>query len=207
MKKTLTRNDLIPASDEKFVFWGKRFAGTVSPDMGVADDKITELRAELDEFTELISKTAELQNTTRHLVQLKRTKRQMLEKSVRAEIKKIKARTEYTTAEGLQLGIESSIKSNNLAANAPHLSAIDRTGGLVELSFTKDGSDGVHVYSQREGDSGWVLQGYAARSPFEDKRPLLNEIQSELRRYSAVYVKGRIEVGSFSNEVVVACAP
>jgi len=205
--KTLTRNDLIPASDEKFAFWGKTFAGTVTPDMGVADDKLALLRAELDEFTELISKTADLQNTTRHLVQLKRAKRQMLEKSVRAEIKKIKARTEYTTAEGLRLGIESSVKSNNLADTAPHLSAVDRTGGVVDLGFTKDGSDGVHVYSQREGDSGWVLQGYAARSPFEDKRPLLNGNLSELRRYSAVYIKGRKEVGGFSDEVVVACAP
>lgn len=201
------RNDAIPASDEKFVFWCKKLLEKITPEMGIAEDKLTILRTDLDELSGFIGNTSEIQDTMRHAVQLKRVKRQELEKSVRAEIKRIKASSEYTLAEGLRLGIETPPKSNYVVDTVPRLSAVDRTGGIAEIGFSKYGSEGVHMYGQREGDSGWVLLGFASRTPFVDSRPLLTANQAEMRRYSAVYVKKRKEVGAFSDEVVVACTP
>jgi hypothetical protein len=201
------RNDAIPAPDEKFVFWCKKLLEKITPEMGTTDNKLAILRTDLEKLSELIGNTSEIQNTVRHAVQLKRVKRQELEKSVRAEIKRIKASSEYTLAEGLRLGIETPLKSNYVVDTVPQLSAVDRTGGIAEISFSKYGSDGVNMYSQREGDSGWVLLGFASRTPFEDRRPLLTANQAEMRRYSAVYIKKRQEVGGFSDEVVVACTP
>ena len=202
-----TRFDIIPGQDEKFLVWGNLFASALTPEIGVADDITNDLRTKIAEFSELINKAAEVQNAAKQVSSLKKAARQLLEKAIRSEIKRIKAKAGYTAAEGIRLGIEATSKSTDLSGMAPQVSVVDRTGGLVELSFTKFGSDGVNIYGQREGEPDWVLLGYAARTPYEDKRPLLVTGHAELRRYSAVYVKRRQEVGLFSDEVVIACAP
>ena len=58
-------------------------------------------------------------------------------------------------------------------------------GGVVELDFDKSISDGVNIYN----------------------RPLLVATKPELREYKAVYVLSDAEIGLFSDEVVVNCAP
>jgi hypothetical protein len=52
-----------------------------------------------------------------------------------------------------------------------------------------------------------VLLSFANISPYTDRRPLLEPGKPELRRYCAVYVQKYQEVGQFSDEVVVNCAP
>ncbi len=44
-------------------------------------------------------------------------------------------------------------------------------------------------------------------SPYIDNRPLLVATKPELREYKAVYVQSDAEIGLFSDEVVVKCAP
>lgn len=105
------------------------------------------------------------------------------------------------------MGIEAPSKSTALNGMTPQLSVLDRTGGLVELTFTKYGSDGVNIYSQRNAETDWGLLGYASRTPFDDRCPLLASGHAELRRYSAVYVKRQREVGGFGPEMLIACAP
>ncbi len=50
-----------------------------------------------------------------------------------------------------------------------------------------------------KSDEGW--------SPYIDNRPLLVATKPELREYKAVYVQNDAEIGLFSDEVVVNCAP
>lgn len=204
---SIHRIDFIPAQDERFLTWGNTVVATLSPALGVTDDVIQDLRTSMAEYADLLSKTSATQNAAKQSVLLKRNKRQSLEKRFRAEIKRIKAREDYTAAEGARMGIEAPSKSNKLANLAPQISAVDRTGGLVELSFVKQGSDAVHFYGQRDGDTDWVLLGYATRTPFKDQRALLVTGHVEMRRYTAVYVKQQQEVGAFSDEVVIACLP
>jgi len=201
------RNDAIPGPDEKFAFWLKNLLEKITPAMGVREERLAILRTKLEEFLGMIGSTSDMQNTMRHAVQLKRVTRQELEKSVRTDLKMIKASPEYTLAEGLRLGIETPLKSSYTVDTVPQLTAVDRTGGIAEVGFSKYGSDGVNIYGQRQGDNGWVLLGFASRTPFVDNRPLVVPNQAEMRRYSAVYVKKRQEVGGFSDEVVVACTP
>lgn len=63
---------------------------------------------------------------------------------------------------------------------------------MVEISFSKYGSDGVNIYSQRNGDSDWRLLADTPASPYVDQRPLLATGCAELRRYPAVYIKGGV---------------
>ena len=44
-------------------------------------------------------------------------------------------------------------------------------------------------------------------SPYIDNRPLLVATKPDLREYKAVYVQSDAEIGLFSDEVVVNCAP
>src|SRR5439155_18154947 len=95
------------------------------------------------------------------------------------------------------------------------------SGGVVELDFDKSISDGVNMnpesfrgYAKRDGDADFVF--LACRAEVRRRRaPLsgLSTISSQpstiqrLREYKAVYVQNDAEIGLFSDEVVVNCAP
>ncbi len=81
------------------------------------------------------------------------------------------------------------------------------SGGVVELDFDKSISDGVNIYAKRDGDADFVFLARDTASPYIDNRPLLAVGKPELREYKAVYVQSDAEIGLFSDEVVVNCAP
>ncbi len=80
-------------------------------------------------------------------------------------------------------------------------------GGVVELDFDKSISDGVNIYAKRDGDADFVFLARDTASPYIDNRPLLAVDKPELLEYKAVYVLSDAEIGLFSDEVVVNCAP
>src|SRR5206468_3719273 len=80
-------------------------------------------------------------------------------------------------------------------------------GGVVQLDFDKSISDGVNIYAKRDGDADFVFLARDTASPYIDNRPLLVATKPELREYKAVYVQSDAEIGLFSDEVVVNCAP
>ena len=112
-------------------------------------------------------------------------------------------------------------QGTGLTTPKPTLTGIDQTGGVVELDFDKSISDGVNIYANPEGFRGDFVflasdtclrrggRGYGrqAASPYIDNRPLLVATKPELREYKAVYVQSDAEIGLFSDEVVVNCAP
>jgi len=81
------------------------------------------------------------------------------------------------------------------------------SGGVVELDFDKSISDGVNIYAKRDGDADFVFLARDTASPYIDNRPLLVATKPELREYKAVYVRSDAEIGLFSDEVVMNCAP
>src|SRR5882724_5768657 len=81
------------------------------------------------------------------------------------------------------------------------------SGGVVELDFDKSISDGVNIYAKRDGDADFVFLARDTASPYIDNRPLLAVGKPDLREYKAVYVQSDAEIGLFSDEVVVNCAP
>jgi hypothetical protein len=84
---------------------------------------------------------------------------------------------------------------------------IDQTGGSVELDFSKSISDGVNLYSQRDGEADFVFLARDTSSPYVDNRPLLTAGKPEVRKYKAVYVQNDAEIGNFSNVVTITCQP
>ena len=104
-------------------------------------------------------------------------------------------------------GIEGAEVNIDLSSAKPHLIGVDQTGGVVEIRFNKLKSDGICLYCKREGDADWVALAHPTSSPYVDNRPLLQADKPEIRRYTGVFMLKNQEVGQYSDEVVVNCAP
>ena len=61
--------------------------------------------------------------------------------------------------------------------------------------------------SGRDSDAHCVFLARDTASPYIDNRPLLVATKPELREYKAVYVQRDAEIGLFSDEALVNCAP
>ena len=77
-------------------------------------------------------------------------------------------------------------------------------GGVVELDFDKSISDGVNIYAKRDGDADFIFLARCSGPSTINSQP---STIHQLREYKAVYVQSDAEIGLFSDEVVVNCAP
>ena len=76
----------------------------------------------------------------------------------------------------------------------------EEKGNLCSLRF-------LLFKSGPSGDADFVFLARDTASPYIDHRPLLVATKPELREYKCVYVLNDEEIGLFSDEVVVNCAP
>ena len=65
----------------------------------------------------------------------------------------------------------------------------------------------MNLYSKRDGDVDFVFLARDTQTPYVDNRPLKVAGKPEMREYKAVYVQDDAEIGLFSDELVVNCAP
>jgi hypothetical protein len=93
----------------------------------------------------------------------------------------------------------------------------DKRVGVVEIDFNLANSEGVNIYSRRDGNPEFK---FLARDtvlvepkpdeggpPCVDNRPTLAAGKPELRQYKAVFVLAGKEVTQFSDEITVNDAP
>ena len=132
---------------------------------------------------------------------------QPISTEARALARRIKAHPAYTVALGNLLGIVGPEDTTDLTGMAPIISGTDRTGGVVQVDFVKLTSDGVNIYSKRDGDVGFVFLARDTATPYIDNRPLGVPGKPEIREYKAMFVLNDEEIGIFSHELVVNCAP
>ena len=85
--------------------------------------------------------------------------------------------------------------------------AARKPGGVVEIDFNLANSEGVNIYSRREGDGEFKFLARDTVPPYVDNRPMLAAGKPELREYKAVFVVADKEVSQFSDEITVNCAP
>ena len=65
----------------------------------------------------------------------------------------------------------------------------------------------MNIYSKRDGDVDFIFLARDTQTPYLDNRPLKVAGKPEIREYKAMFVVGDQEIGIFSNELVVNCAP
>lgn len=206
----MAKSDFIPNADHDLLVWLDRLIANLAPELaayGLTEDDLAMLKAASTDFHVKIGQASEAAAAAKQATADKNDSRQRVEAGVRTTVRRIKAHAGYTAGQGAHLGIEGAERTLDLAIHKPDLSGVDLTGGTVVLSFTKYKSDGINLYGQRETDADWVLLGRATVSPFRDERPLLHTGKPELRRYTAVYMVKDREIGEFSDDLVINCAP
>lgn len=202
----MAKSTFIPQSDHDFLIWMEHFIANLTPDLGTAAD-LAALKAAFEVFSSKITQSTAAAASAKQATAEKNDSRDNSESLIRAMAKQIKARNDYTEGLGAQLGIIGPEHLFDLTTAHPDLTGIDQTSGRVIIYFTKANSDGVNIYSQRENDTDWVLLIRATTSPYIDNRPLLQIGKPELRRYTAVYMLKDQEIGQFSDDLVITCAP
>ena len=206
----MRKDDFIPAADVDLLALLRRALRELGADLaahGLTQEDAAELKEVTDDFAADTSAAFAAAAAAKAATTRKNQGRKRAEAVLRRLSRQVKARRGYTASVGIGLGIVAPKHSFDLAAAKPQLTATDRTGGAVLLTFVKYKTHGINIYCKREGDSDWVLLGRAMFSPFVDNRPLPQIGKAELRSYRAVYVYKDQQVGQFSNEVVISCAP
>ena len=132
----------------------------------------------------------------------KQDSRAAVEGRLRAIIRRFKSAGGYTEAIGQALKIIGADDTTDLTTAKPDLTARPLAHG-IELSFTKSKSDGVNIYSKRDGEADFVFLARDTAAPYVDNRALLVVGKPEARRYKAVYILNDDEIGGFSDEVVI----
>jgi hypothetical protein len=121
--------------------------------------------------------------------------------------KRIKNDANYTAALGVTLQLEGAEDSVDMTREKPALDATAKAGGVVDVDFNKMDAEGVHIYSQRDGDAGFVYLAAETHSPYVDNRPLLAPGKPEIRSYKAVFFALKNEIGLESDVVQATARP
>jgi hypothetical protein len=200
-------SDFVPTTDNDLLVWVDHFITQISSDNEIAVVDLTALTAAKADFHARVDHLNDMSAQAKQATADKNDSRNKIVNLIRAEARRIKARSTYNDGQGAQLGIVGARDSHDLSNSHPELSGTDHTDGVVSLNFSKYNSDGVNIYSKRENDVDWVLLNRANISPFMDVRPLLQIGKPELRDYCAIYVLKDKEIGHYSDEVVVNCTP
>ncbi|WP_295447723.1 hypothetical protein [uncultured Thiodictyon sp.] len=209
-KANMAKTDFLPNRDSDLAIAVARAISTLTPDpgaYGLTQEDVAPVTAAGGDFDADLALASKAAAAAKGATTKKNASRRHLEEEFRGLVRRIKAHRGYTKEQGDVLGIEGPRHLVDLTAAKPDLTALDQTAGVVVLSFTKRESDGINLYCKRETDEDWVLLSHVMASPFVDDRPLLHMGTAELRRYTAVYRLKDKQVGAFSDDLVIACAP
>jgi hypothetical protein len=206
----MAKSDYVPTADNDFLAWLDNFiaqADARRADLGLSEAALSTLKSAGAETRAKSAASVQAQAAARHATEEKKASRRAAEASARAIARQIKAGDGYTEALGALLGIVGPEDATDLASLKPVLTGVDQTGGVVVLSFPKLRTDGINIYEMDETTGKYAFLARDTVAPYVDNRPLRDPAKPELRRYTAVYVVGDEEVGQYSDELVVNCAP
>jgi len=200
-------SDFVPTTDNDLLVWFDHFLTQMSADHEIAATDLAALTAANADFHAKIKHLNDAASLAKQATADKNDCRNNVVNLIRAEARRIKARSTYSDGQGAHLGIVGIRDSHDLSVSHPELSGTDQTDGVVTLNFSKYTSDGVNIYSKRDNDTNWQLLSRASISPYMDVRALLEVGRPELRHYRAVYILKDQEIGHYSAEVLVNCRP
>ncbi|MBM3859455.1 MAG: hypothetical protein FJ395_07380 [Verrucomicrobia bacterium] len=204
------KKDYIPSSDDALVGWHDRHkaaATAIGATLGIGTDDLTEIGADNTAIHADVSAAATATAAAKQANKTKDDTRRVLEAHVRMFAKRVKGHRNYTEALGIQLGIVGEEDTTDMTIAQPVLVANPLPHGAVEIAFNKSKADGVNIYCQRDGDSGFVFLARDTASPYVDNRSLLQAGKPEVRKYRGIYVVNDAEVGLTSDDVTAVCQP
>jgi hypothetical protein len=133
----MPKSNFIPASDHDFLVWIEHFIANLTPDHGVADSDLEALKKTASDFYAKIAHASDASAAAKQATIDKNNSRTAAESQIRAEARRIKARSNYSGGQGAQLGIEGRARTNDLSSSSPDLTGIDQTGQHYSVEFHK----------------------------------------------------------------------
>jgi hypothetical protein len=206
----MAKQDFIPPKDDAFLVWHDRFKTTVTANLaalGLVAGDATQVNTDNTDIHAKVAASNLADTTAKQATADKNASRKTVEAHARAMVRRIKAAPTYTVALGELCGIIGPENTTDLSTAKPLIAGLDKRGGHVEISFNLLTSEGVNIYSQRDGDTDFKLLSRDTHSPYVDNRPMLVAGKPELRQYRAIFVVGDQEVSQFSDDLTVNCAP
>jgi hypothetical protein len=205
----MSKQDAIPKKDGDF-YTNLKFLGDNAPAqkavLNISDDDLATLKADAILFKAKLDAFNAVDAAYSQASVDKQNTRAAVEGRERAIIRRLKAAPGYTDAIGYALKIVGSDDNTDMTTAKVDLTATILAHG-TELGFTKLKSDGVNLYTKRDGDADFEFLAHDTVSPYVDNRPLLVPGKPEVRYYKAIYVVNDEEVGYFSDVVVVTVYP
>lgn len=206
----MAKSDFLPPRDTDFRDWLAQLSTNLPASkaaLNVADADLAALAVDAAEFQARLDALNAASAAYDAAAQAKKASRAGIEGRVRPLVRRLKAAAGYTDALGAALRVIGVEDTTDLSAAKPALAAMPQPRGAVELTFAKHKTDGINLYSQRDGEAGYTFLARDTASPYVDNRPLLVAGKPETRKYKAVYVVGDDEVGQFSDEVTAVAQP
>lgn len=196
------RKDFIPKTGADFKQWSDNLVEGLQqspnlisqPKQQALENNITIMNAAFDNFGSI--ETAYL----RALQELETIKAKQLD-AIREGVNQIKKSDDYNEAVGRSLKIISTTVNNKDWDDMKPNPKIKILANAVQISYTKSKSEGVRIFSRRNGETEFKYLAQNTSSPFKDSRPNQAGFSSERREYKLVYVKDNELVGQYSDVV------
>jgi hypothetical protein len=199
------RQDYFPDREAEQSNWAINFKTKLplyAASLGIDPATEATLIANCDSITNQINNVEVAKNTLKNVIAQKNTVKGDAVKLLRKEIARAKTAQNYTAAIGDDLGIIGSEVANDYSTFKPTING-ESFPGYVRLSFLKEGTDGVNIYTRLKGFANFTFLARDTFSPYDDTRPLSTAGQAETREYMAIAVIDDEQVGQQSDIVTV----
>ena len=206
----MAKQDFIPTRDADFVDYYDNFKTVAASDgatVGLTAADQTAIAGDNSTVHTVKNASDSAYQVSQQATKTLRNTFSTVKSNVRTIARRIKVHPAYTEALGKKFGIEGAEDTTDMTTAKPTLKGKALLHGEAQVGFDKQKSDGVNIYSKRDGDADWVKLSFDSQSPYVDNRPLLVAGKSEQRRYRACYVIADAEIGLYSDELVVTVQP
>ena len=165
--------------------------------LGLTDELIAEDIAVMDDvISKKEAKDIAVANSSAKIEELNQS-RSVLTPYMRNRRTQIMSHPNYTKAIGIDLGIDITYTNQDTMDMQPTVS-INLEGGYPVIKISKQGTDGVRIYAQRNDETKFTFLDVCNGTKYIDVRPKLDDQLPELREYTFFYIIKGVQVGKES---------
>ena len=200
--------DYVPNTDDALVTWLTNLKTkiiTYAAPLNISAARLTEITAWCQFLVDAINNAAQKKNDWLAAAAAKQTQNNVSLAGLRAEIGQWKADPGITDAIIADLQIVGSGAAFDPASYQATLTAQVFTG-YVRFKFKKGQTDGVIIYTRKQGETAWKFVSRDTNSPYDDHTPLAAPGVPEVREYQAFGVLNDQQIGQPSPIVSVTFA-
>lgn len=202
----MMKTDFLPRRDGDLYSFEENFLNKIdsfAPALGLDAAEVTSVKNIIDAhrtaFSNMVSRKAESKSSTEENI----LRKDAAVSELRRISAKIRACSNYTPVIGDALGIIGPDFPGVSAANVkPELKA-KVVGDTVVISFKKNGTDGVKIYSRRGSETEFSFLAIDTASPYNDSRAKSELSKPENREYFAQYFDDETDIGMRSDIIKV----